>query len=169
MVLPLVRGPACVRVCWLGLSCIYLVCSWIGLFELVHPKLGPTLVTFVLYFCGTMPIYEHKRAVLCTIPALALTPAPTLAGILDDLGSQIGSENMKTRVCNVMQHGNKAFLVHLASPDQVPAFGPDVGPSTMGRLLPFYQQVLDSWFRIGTIARVANEWMVCCEPPNCTE
>ena len=69
-----------------------------------------------------MPIYEHKRAVLCTIPAMALTPAPTLAGILDDLEGQIGSENMKNRVCNITQHGNKPFLLHLASPEQVPDF-----------------------------------------------
>ena len=67
-----------------------------------------------------MPIYEHKRAVLCTIPAMALTPAPTLAGILDDLEGQMGSENMKNRVCNIMQHGSKAFILHLASPEQVP-------------------------------------------------
>ena len=72
--------------------------------------------------CVTMPIYEHKRAVLCTIPAMALTPAPTLAGILDDLESQMGAETMKTQVCNIMQHGNKAFLIHLASPEQVPEF-----------------------------------------------
>ena len=69
-----------------------------------------------------MPIYEHKRAVLCTIPAMALTPAPTLAGILDDLESQMGSEQMKNQVCNIMQHGNKAFLLHLASSEQVPDF-----------------------------------------------
>ena len=69
-----------------------------------------------------MPIYEHKRAVLCTIPAMALTPAPTLAGILNDLESQMGSEKMKTQVCNIMQHGNKAFLLHLASTEQVPDF-----------------------------------------------
>ena len=69
-----------------------------------------------------MPIYEHKRAVLCTIPAMALTPAPTLAGILDDLESQMGSETMKAKVCNIMQHGNKAFLIHLASSEQVPEF-----------------------------------------------
>ena len=69
-----------------------------------------------------MPIYEHKRAVLCTIPAMAPTPAPTLAGILDDLESQMGSEKMRTLVCNIMQHGNKAFLLHLASMDQVPDF-----------------------------------------------
>ena len=69
-----------------------------------------------------MPIYEHKRAVLCTIPAMALTPAPTLAGILDDLEGQMSSENMKNRVCNIMQHGSKAFILHLASPEQVPDF-----------------------------------------------
>ena len=69
-----------------------------------------------------MPIYENKRAVICTIPSLALKPAPTLAGILDDLEGQIGSERMKSLVCNIMQHGNKAFLLHLASPDQIPEF-----------------------------------------------
>ena len=69
-----------------------------------------------------MPIYENKRAVICTIPSLALKPAPTLAGILDDLEGQIGSERMKSLVCNIMQHGSKAFLLHLASPDQIPEF-----------------------------------------------
>ena len=39
----------------------------------------------------------------------------------------------------------------------------NVGPSTMIRLSPFYQQVLDSWFRLRTIARVENEWMVRCD------
>ena len=34
----------------------------------------------------------------------------------------MGSEKMKTLVCNIMQHGNKAFLLHLASTDQVPDF-----------------------------------------------
>ena len=29
---------------------------------------------------------------------------------------------MKTRVCNIMQHGTKAFLLHLASPEQIPEF-----------------------------------------------
>lgn len=69
-----------------------------------------------------MPIYEHKRAVVCTIPALALKPSPTLAGILDDLEGQMGADSMKTRICNIMQQGNKAFLLHLASPDFVPEF-----------------------------------------------
>ena len=89
-------------------------------FEFVHPKLGPILVHLNFFFyCVTMPIYEYKRAVLCTIPAMALTPAPTLAGILDDLESQMGSENMKNRVCNIMQRGNKAFMLHLASPEHL--------------------------------------------------
>ena len=34
----------------------------------------------------------------------------------------MGSEKMKTQVCNIMQHGNKAFLLHLASTEQVPDF-----------------------------------------------
>ena len=34
----------------------------------------------------------------------------------------MGSETMKAKVCNIMQHGNKAFLIHLASSEQVPEF-----------------------------------------------
>ena len=57
--------------CALALPALYIigvfvcVCvDYCGLFELVHPKLGPTLVTYTLifYFVLTMPIYEHKRA-----------------------------------------------------------------------------------------------------------
>ena len=69
-----------------------------------------------------MPIYEHKRAVLCTIPALAMTSTPTLVVILDDLEGQVGADAMKKPVCNIMQHGNRAFLLHLAKPEQVPEF-----------------------------------------------
>ena len=29
---------------------------------------------------------------------------------------------MKKLICNIMQHGNKAFLLHLAKPEQVPEF-----------------------------------------------
>ena len=69
-----------------------------------------------------MPIYEHKRAVLCTIPALAMDPTPTLAAILDDLEGQVGADAMRKLICNIMQHSNKAFLLHLAKPEQVPEF-----------------------------------------------
>ena len=70
-----------------------------------------------------MPIYESKRAVICTIPALALaTPPPTLAGILDDLEKQLGVEAMKLQVVNIMQHSAKAFIIHLANAHQVEAF-----------------------------------------------
>ena len=69
-----------------------------------------------------MPIYESKRAIVCTIPALALTPPPSLAGILDDLEGQIGRDKMKTMVVNIMQQSSKAFLVHLAKADQVAEF-----------------------------------------------
>ena len=31
-----------------------------------------------------MPVYESKRVIVCTVPALALTTPPSLAGILDD-------------------------------------------------------------------------------------
>ena len=69
-----------------------------------------------------MPIYESKRAIVCSIPALALTPPPSLAGILDDLEGQIGGDKMKTMVVNIMQQSSKAFLVHLANADQVAEF-----------------------------------------------
>ena len=65
-----------------------------------------------------MPIYESKRAIVCTVPALALTTPPSLAGILDDLEGQIGVEKMKTMVVNIMQQSSKAFLLHLATADQ---------------------------------------------------
>ena len=69
-----------------------------------------------------MPIYESKKAVVCTIPALALTTAPTLAGILDDMEKQLGADAMKTQVVNIMQHSAKSFVLHLAKADQVEAF-----------------------------------------------
>ena len=115
------------RVCWLGLSCLLYCCvrvcvNWTLLSWFV-PNWGQLRYVYKFTnYCVTMPIYEHKRAVLCTIPAMALTPAPTLAGIFDDLESQMGSQKMKNQVCNIMQHGNKAFLLHLASSEQVPDF-----------------------------------------------
>ena len=66
-----------------------------------------------------MPIYESKQAIVCTVPALALTMPPSLAGILDDLEGQIGVEKMKTTIVNIMQQSSKAFLLHLATADQV--------------------------------------------------
>ena len=69
-----------------------------------------------------MPIYESKRAVVGTIPALALTSAPMLAGILDDLEKQLGSDIMKAHVVNIMQHSAKSFVLHLAKVEQVEAF-----------------------------------------------
>ena len=68
-----------------------------------------------------MPIYESKRAVVCTIPALVLTSAPALAGILDDMEKQLGSDVMKAQVMNIMQHSAKSFVLHLAKADQVEA------------------------------------------------
>ena len=65
-----------------------------------------------------MPIYESKRAIVCTVPALALTTPPSLAGILDDLEGQIGVDKMKTMVVNIMQQSSKAFILHLATADQ---------------------------------------------------
>ena len=69
-----------------------------------------------------MPIYESKRAVVGTIPVLVLTPAPTLAGILDDLEKQLGSDIMKAHVVNIMQHSAKSFVSHSAKVNQVEAF-----------------------------------------------
>ena len=66
-----------------------------------------------------MPIYESKRAIVCTVPAMALTPPPSLAGILDDLEGQIGVERMKKTIVNIMQQSSKAFLLHVATADQV--------------------------------------------------
>ena len=69
-----------------------------------------------------MPVYESRRAVICVIPAMALTPPPSLAGILDDLEQQLGVELMKKTVVNIMQQSAKSFLLHLAQVDQVVEF-----------------------------------------------
>lgn len=69
-----------------------------------------------------MPVYESRRAVICVIPALALTPPPSLAGILDDLEQQLGADIMKKTVVNIMQQSAKSFLLHLAQVDQVTEF-----------------------------------------------
>ena len=69
-----------------------------------------------------MPVYESRRAVICVIPAMALTPPPSLAGILDDLEKQLGVEIMKKTVVNIMQQSSKSFLLHLAHVDQVVEF-----------------------------------------------
>ena len=82
-----------------------------------------------------MPIYESKRAIIGTVPALALNPAPTLAGILDDLETQIGADAMKVQVMNIMQHSAKSFILHLVRADQVEAF--------MARDLTFRGQLLE--------------------------
>ena len=104
------------------------------------PNLGPTagnnLIFFVCVYNLNMPIYESKRAVVGTIPALALTPAPTLAGILDDLEQQIGVDIMKTHIVNIMQHSAKSFVLHLATVDQVEAFMAR-GLTFRGHLLEF--------------------------------
>ena len=66
-----------------------------------------------------MPIYVSKRALVCTIPALALTSPPSLAGILDNLEGQIGADIMKKTIVNIMQQSSKSFILHSASADQV--------------------------------------------------
>ena len=64
--LSLVRGPACVCMCWPGFSCIYLalvcvgldfsclffgvfVCAWIGLFLVGSPQIGANSGTFIYF------------------------------------------------------------------------------------------------------------------------
>ena len=69
-----------------------------------------------------MPVYESRRAVVCVIPALALTPPPSLAGILDDLEPQLGVDKMKSTVVNIMQQSANSFILHLAHNDQVADF-----------------------------------------------
>ena len=95
------------------------------------PNLGPTagnnLIFFVCVYNLNMPIYESKRAVVGTIPELALNPAPTLVGILDDLEQQIGVDIMKTHIVNIN--------LHLATVDQVEAF--------MARSLTFRGHLLE--------------------------
>ena len=66
-----------------------------------------------------MPIYESKRALVCTVPVLALKPTPSLAGILDDLDGQLGVDQMKKMVVNIMQQSAKSFVLHLATAEQV--------------------------------------------------
>ena len=66
-----------------------------------------------------MPIYESKRAIVCTIAALALKPVPSLAEILDDLEGQFGADRMKRTVVNIMQQSAQSFILHLAKTDQV--------------------------------------------------
>ena len=83
-----------------------------------------------------MPIYESKRAIIGTVPALALNPASTWAGILDDLETQIGADAMKVQVMNIMQHSAKSFILHLARADQVEAFMAR-GLTFRGHLLEF--------------------------------
>ena len=104
------------------------------------PNWGQPLVNFsTFFFCvceyQNMPIYESKRAVICSITTLALSTAPTLAGILDDTELQLGAEVMKTHVVNIMQNSSKSFISHLANSDQVDAF--------MARGLTFRGHLLD--------------------------
>ena len=66
-----------------------------------------------------MPIYKSKRALVCTVPTLALKPAPSLAGILDDLEGQLGADRMKLMVVNIMQQSARSFILHLARTEQV--------------------------------------------------
>ena len=66
-----------------------------------------------------MPIYECKRALLCTVLALALKPAPSLAGILDDLEGPLGVDCMKKTAVNIMQQSARSFVLHLAKAEQV--------------------------------------------------
>ena len=161
--LPLV--PACGLVCWwsgrqwsclwrLPPSCfgfpawtpcivpedeLYILPVW---YELVGSSQirGQLLVTFFHFFvCVTptsMPIYESKRDIIGTIPALALKPAPTLAGILDDLETQLGADIMKVQIVNIMQHSAKSFILHFAKADQVEAFMAR-GLTFRGHLLEF--------------------------------
>ena len=56
---------------------------------------------------------------MCTIPALALTTPPSREEILDDPEGQIGVEKMKQTIVNIMQQSSKAFILHLATADQV--------------------------------------------------
>lgn len=69
-----------------------------------------------------MPIYESKRATVCKIPALALTPSPTLTGILDNLEGQIGVDPMKPTIVNIMQQSASSFILHLAKSELVTGF-----------------------------------------------
>ena len=61
------------------------------------------------------------------------------------------------------EHPWKCFFRHFLR--RVFAFH-QVGTSTMRRLPLFYQQVLDSWLRLGTATFAANEWVVHCENGN---
>ena len=129
------RGP-CGSFRWT--NCIYscvLRASWF------IPNLGPTTGNFFHFFVCVYQSNNHahiqsKRAIIGTIPALALTPAPTLAGILDDLEKQLGPDIMKAQVTNIMQHSAKSFILHLAKADQVEAFMAR-GLTFRGHLLEF--------------------------------
>ena len=77
------------------------------------PSLGPSRgIVLIFFLCvwNNAPIYESKRALVCTVPALALKPAPSLAGILDDLEGQLGVDQMKQTVVNIMQQSAKSFV-----------------------------------------------------------
>ena len=80
---------------------------------------GNIFLTFLYIHNSVMPIYVSKRALVCTIPALALTSPPSLAGILDNLEGQIGADIMKKIIVNIMQQSSKSFILHSASADQV--------------------------------------------------
>ena len=69
-----------------------------------------------------MPIYESHRAVIGTIPDLALKPVPSLNEIIDDLVGQFGLESLKTLVSNIMQHTAKSFIIHLCKKEQMAEF-----------------------------------------------
>ena len=153
------RGRALVA-CMLGVSRFWYLGSTVPVDSHLAPRISRTGFSF---------IWDYKREWLSRSLA-SLPPSRGGLGAID-----IASKLASLRVMWIKhflvgrEHPWKCFFRHflrrafLSEPvERVFAFT-KVGPSTMRQLPVFYQQVLDSWLRFGTIATIDTEWIVCCE------
>ena len=152
------RGRALVA-CKLGVSRFWYLGSTVPVDSHLAHRISGSVYSF---------IWDYKREWLSRSSA-SLPPSRGGLGAID-IASRLASLWVMwiKRFLVGHEHPWKCFFRHLlrrvflSEPVERVFSLTNVGPSTMRRLPPFYQQVLDTRLRLGTITRVETDWMVCC-------